>query len=57
MIYGEEKFYVEYAGDLACTSFPGIKPGQYDITGKNFRDFTLGLVNATNTDTSITNCK
>ena len=44
MVQGEEKFYVEYIGDLACTSFPGLKPGKYDITGKNFREFTLGLL-------------
>jgi hypothetical protein len=46
MVDGQEKFYVEYIGDLACTSFPNLKPGRYDITGKNFRDFTLSLVNS-----------
>lgn len=44
MVQGEERFYVEYIGDIACTSFPGLKPGQYDITGKDFREFTLDLV-------------
>jgi hypothetical protein len=42
---GQEKFYVEYISDLACTSFPGFKPGYYDITGKDFREFTLALAN------------
>lgn len=44
MVYGDEKFFVEYIGDIACTSFPNLKPGRYDITGKNFREFTLNLV-------------
>ncbi len=42
---GKEKFYVEFIGDLACTSFPGLEPGKYDITGKSFREFVLGKVN------------
>lgn len=42
---GKEKFYVEYIGDYACTSFPGMPVGQQEITGKNFREFTLALAN------------
>lgn len=41
---GQEKFYVEYISNVACTSFPGLKPGKYDITGKDFRKFTLELI-------------
>lgn len=44
IVSGEEKFFVEFVGDLACTSFPGFKPGWYDITGKNFRQFVLDKV-------------
>lgn len=42
---GKEKFFVEYIGDFACTSFPGMPVGQLEITGKNFRDYTLELAN------------
>lgn len=45
MIQGEERFFVEYISDIACTSFSSLKPGRYDITGKNFREFTLNLTN------------
>lgn len=44
----EEHFYVEYISDIACTSFAGLKPGRFDITGKNFREFTLNLTNSNN---------
>jgi hypothetical protein len=44
MVQGDEHFYVEYIGDIACTSFPGLKPGTHDITGKDFRKFTLDLI-------------
>jgi hypothetical protein len=40
----DEKFYVEYVSNIACTSFYGLKPGRHDITGKNFREYTLGLL-------------
>lgn len=45
IINNEERFFVEYISDLACTSFPGLKPGRFDITGKNFKEFTLNLTN------------
>lgn len=44
MVNREERFFVEYISDIACTSFPGLKPGRHDITGKNFREYTLELV-------------
>lgn len=44
IVQGDERFYVEYIGDIACTSFPGLEPGQHDITGKDFRKFTLDLI-------------
>ena len=56
MIYGKEHFFVEYVNDIACTSFSGLKPGKYDITDKNFKDFTLNLINSSNPTTdSIVN--
>lgn len=44
VIGGDEHFFVEYISDIACTSFPGLKPGKHDITGKDFRKFTLELI-------------
>lgn len=44
IVNNQERFYVEYISDIACTSFPGLKPGLHDITGKNFREYTLDLV-------------
>lgn len=41
----EERFFVEYVSNIACTSFLGLKPGRHDITGKNFYEYTMGLVN------------
>lgn len=41
---GEERFFVEFVGDIACTSFYGLKPGRHDITGKNFREYVMSLV-------------
>src|ERR1017187_1702506 len=38
MVGGTERFYVEYIGDLACTSYPNLKPGLHDITGKDFHE-------------------
>ena len=45
MVGAEEKFFVEYVSDIACTSFPNLGPGRHDITGKNFYEYTMGLVN------------
>jgi len=44
IVSGQEKFFVEYISDIACTSFPDLKPGIFDITGQNFRTFTLNLI-------------
>jgi hypothetical protein len=44
IVNNEERFFVEYISDIACTSFPGLKPGVHDITGKDFRSYTLNLL-------------
>jgi hypothetical protein len=44
MVGGEERFYVEFIGDIACTSFPNLEPGKHDITGKNFYTYLMDLV-------------
>jgi len=49
----QEQFFVEYVGELACTSFPGLKPGKHNITGRNFREFTLDLVNKTRVESEV----
>jgi hypothetical protein len=52
MIQGKEHFFVEYVNDIACTSFPNLKPGKFDITDKNFKDFTLNLINTSTNNLS-----
>lgn len=44
IVSGQERFYVEYVSDVGRISFPGFKPGRHDITGKNFREYTMNLV-------------
>lgn len=44
IVSGQERFYVEFISDIACTSFPGLRTGRFDITGKNFREFVLNEV-------------
>jgi hypothetical protein len=44
MVGGAEHFFVEFIGDLACTSFVGLEPGEHDITGKNFWGYLMSLV-------------
>ncbi len=44
MVQNKEQFTVEFIGDIACTSYPNLKPGEYDITGLNFYDFLMGKV-------------
>lgn len=46
MVRNEERFFVEYISDIACTSFPNLKPGRYDITGQSFYEFTMKLLGA-----------
>lgn len=53
IVNNEEKFFVEYISDIACTSFVGFKPGRYDITGRDFRKFTLDLVGQVTTNDNV----
>src|SRR5215469_6755250 len=53
MVQGDERFFVEYIGDIACTSFPNLKPGQHDITSKDFRNFTLDLVGKARVESEV----
>lgn len=46
MVGGKERFFVEFIGDIACTSFPNLEPGEHDITGKDFYQFVMEKVNA-----------
>ncbi len=42
VVNGETKYYVNFATDLAKNSY-GIKPGEHDITGKNFYQYFTEL--------------
>jgi len=53
VVGGREKFFVEYISDIACTSFKGLNPGIFDITGRNFREFTLDLVKKADAENQI----
>lgn len=44
MVGGQERFYVEFIGDLACTSYPNLTPGHHDITGQNFYEYLMQKV-------------
>jgi len=44
MVNNQERFYVQFIGDIACTSYPGLEPGNYDITGLNFYEFLMSKV-------------
>lgn len=44
VVSGKERFYVEFVNNIACTSFPGLKPGKHDITDKNFYEYVMSLV-------------
>lgn len=35
----QERFFVQFRGQLACTSYAELPTGEFDITGKNFADF------------------
>ena len=39
LVGGEERFFVTFIDDIACTSLPDLRPGEFDITGKNFQEF------------------
>lgn len=45
IINDEQRFFVEFISDIACTSFPNLKPGKYDITGFSFYDELMKLIN------------
>lgn len=49
----QERFFVEFISDVAATSFPGLKPGEYDITGVNFREFVMSKVKAAQASASL----
>lgn len=34
--FGKEQFFVQFRGDLACTSYATLPMGEIEITGKNF---------------------
>jgi hypothetical protein len=53
MISGEERFFAQFIGDIACTSFPGFEPGDYDITGKDFYSFVMDKIKSS-TNNKIT---
>lgn len=36
VLNGEERFFVRFRGDLACTSYAALPAGELDITGKDF---------------------
>ena len=44
MVGGQEKFFVEFISDIACTSYSNLKPGKFDITGVNFYEFLMDKV-------------
>lgn len=44
MVGKQEKFFVKFISDIACTSFPNLQPGEYDITGKDFYKFVMEKV-------------
>lgn len=39
MVGTQERFFVQFRGPLACTSYAELPTGEFDITGKNFADF------------------
>lgn len=41
---GKERFLVEFISEIACTSFPGLAPGVFDITDVNFKEFLMDRV-------------
>lgn len=44
MVNGKERFFVEFISDIACTSYPGLTPGKFDITGVDFHQFLMDKV-------------
>lgn len=48
MVQNKEQFTVEFIGPIACTSFPGLTPGEHDITGLNFYEYLMAKIKNTN---------
>lgn len=44
MVGNQERFYVRFISDIACTSFPGMPIDEVDITGKHFRKVMMEYV-------------
>lgn len=44
MVNKQERFTVQFRGDIACTSYASLPLGIYDITGKNFYEFMMDLI-------------
>lgn len=45
-MYGsEERFYVTFRSNIACTSYAKLPTGEVDITGKSFQDVLKGYIN------------
>lgn len=44
MVGKQEKFFAEFRGDIATTSFAELPTGEFDITGKNFYEGMLRLI-------------
>lgn len=41
MVGNQERFFVRFISDIACTSFPNMPTAEIDITGKNFKDVMM----------------
>lgn len=49
VLNGEERFFVRFRGDLACTSYAALPAGELDITGKDFyREVLIPLLKGEN---------
>lgn len=44
MVGGEERFYVQFRGQMACTSYAQLPKGKFDITGKDFYKFMMEFI-------------
>jgi len=44
VLYGKEKFTVQFRSAIACTSFSQLPEGEIDITGKSFQDVLNGFL-------------
>lgn len=44
VVGNQERFYVKFISEIACTSFPGMPVGEVDITGRSFYDIMMEYV-------------